>query len=469
MDKTALTHDDATQAAPPRASLLQRLILRFATLESFGVRDFRWMWLSTLLSMMAMGMQMMTRVWLVLRLMDDSPMAVVYITMTFALPMMLVSLVGGALADRIPRKRLMMAAQGGNAILTLVVATLDFTGLISFWHLMVVGVANGSLMAINMPSRQAILSDILPEDKLMNGIALQNSAMNLTRILGPAVAGLLIIFLGTAGVFYIVAVAYVLSVLAVSMIDAGVEAKSRSGKGMGGDIKAGFAYAAGNPVLLGLLIMSFVPVLFGMSYYVLMPAWAREVLDVESDGLGILNAAMGVGALVGSLMVASLGRFRKRGALLLAVCVAWGVLLAAFSQSTSYQVAVAVLVLVGLASAVYMSLNMTMLQLYSSPEMRGRIMSIAMMTFGLMPLSAIPFGIVAESRGTPDALLLSGVLLVAFTLLFTFAYPRFRRIAQVKASLPAQANRGMPGRPNAPPVARSSHYHLGEQPCPAAH
>ena len=429
MDKTAVAHDDATEAATPRGNLLQRTILRSATLESFAVRDFRWIWLSAFVSMMAMSMQMMTMVWLVLRLMNDSPMAVVYITMTFAVPVMLVSLIGGALADRIPRKRLMMIVQGGNAFLTLVVATLDFTGLISFWHLMAVGVANGSLMAINMPSRQAILSEILPEDKLMNGIALQNSAMNLTRILGPAVAGLLIIFLGTAGVFYIVAVAYAVSVLTVAKIDAGAEAKSRSGKGMRGDIKAGFAYAAGNPVILGLLIMSFLPVLFGMSYYVLMPAWAREVLQVDSDGLGVLNAAIGVGALVGSLMLVSLGRFRKRGALLLAVCVAWGVLLATFSQSTSYQVAVAVLVLIGLASALYMSLSMTMLQLYSSPEMRGRIMSIAMMTFGLMPLSAVPFGIVAESRGTPDALLLSGVLLVAFTLVFAVAYPRFRRIA----------------------------------------
>ena len=166
-----------------------------------------------------------------------------------------------------------------------------------------------------------------------------------------------------------------------------------------------------------------------MSYSVLLPAWGKEALGVQSDALGMLLAVMGVGALVGTLILASLRGFNKRGTLLLVVCVVWGFALAGFSQTTSYAAAVPLLLFVGLVSAIFMSLNMTLIQLYSAPEMRGRMMSIAMMTFGVTPLSALPFGAIAERIGTPDALMISGFMLAAFTLVFTLAYPRFRQIA----------------------------------------
>jgi len=226
-----------------------------------------------------------------------------------------------------------------------------------------------------------------------------------------------------------VAGAYALSVVAILAINAGKTPKARSGKGVGGDIRAGFEYALASPTILALIVMAFVPVMFGMSYHVLLPVWARVALDVQSNDLGVLMMTMGIGALAGSLGLASLRNFKKRGVLLLASCVAWGVALAVFSQTNSYAVALPLLLFIGFVSAMYMSLNMTMLQLYASPEMRGRIMSIAMMTFGLMPLSAVPFGIIAEFWGPAFALMLSGVLLAGFTALFAVAYPRFRAIA----------------------------------------
>jgi predicted MFS family arabinose efflux permease len=143
----------------------------------------------------------------------------------------------------------------------------------------------------------------------------------------------------------------------------------------------------------------------------------------------MLMMVMGAGALIGTLVLASLRNLKRRGPLLLTICVAWGVGLALFSQTTSYAAAVPFLFFVGLVSSLFMSLNMTLIQLNAAPEMRGRMMSIMMMTFGLMPLSALPFGALAEKVGTPDALLLSGVLLAAFTLVFTVVYPSFRRIA----------------------------------------
>ena len=422
--KTAATEPVAVPAKAPR----RLLGIGGDTFESLGIPDFRWLWVSSMASFTGMNMQMVARVWLVLELTDDSPLAVSLVTISFALPVMFVSVIAGALADRIPRRRLIILGQSANVLVTLAIATLDLTEVIAFWHLMVAGVVNGSLMALNMPSRQALVSDIVPDDKLMNGIALQNSAMNATRIAGPAVAGFLIIYIDTWGVFYLVSAIYGASVLSVVPMMAGREVSSRSGKGMAGDVKAGFRYALGDPVLRSLILMAFIPVLFGFSYYVLMPAWAREALNVASDDLGVLMMAMGIGALAGSLLVAGLKTMRSRGLILLGCCLLWGLSLAAFAQTTSYAVALPLLLIVGLASSVFMSLNMTLLQMHADPEMRGRVMSIAMMTFGMMPLSAVPFGIVAEQMGTPFALMLSGLILVGLTVIAGIASPTFRRI-----------------------------------------
>ncbi|MCX8214175.1 MAG: MFS transporter, partial [SAR202 cluster bacterium] len=392
---------DESSVAPPAAEFAPEPKRRFfgiggTTFESLAMRDFRWLFASSVSSFMAMNMQMIARVWLVLRLANDSPFAVAYITAAFAIPMLLVSAVSGALADRIPRRRMMILAQTGNAVVALVIGILDATNLIAIQHLIGSGILSGAMMAFNMPSRQAIISEIVPEDKLMNGIALQSSGMNMTRIVGPAAAGFLIILIDTAGVFFIVSALYFASVLTVAVIDAGKTAKSRSEKSVVGDIGAGFKYAAREPILLGLIILAFIPVLFGMSYYVLLPSWAREALNVGAEDLGVLMMTMGIGALAGSLLVASLKGSSNRGILLLGSCISWGIALAVFAQSTSYIVALPLLLFVGLASSVFMSLNMTLLQVHASPEMRGRIMSIGMMTFGFMPLSALPFGILAE-------------------------------------------------------------------------
>ena len=386
------------------------------------------MLLGTFASFMAMNMQMITRGWLVLRLADDSPLALTLVMMSFALPMTFVSLVGGALADRIPRKRMVIVSQAGAALMTLLLATLDMTGVVTFWHLMVIGIVNGSLTAFNMPSRQAMISDIVPEGKLMNAISLSNSGMNLSRVVGPALAGVLIIFIDTAGVFYLVSGTYVFSVLSMTMINAGGTPASSSRKGVTGEIREGLVYATSDPTRLNLIIMAFIPVLFGFSYFVLLPAWAREALDVQSNDLGVLMMLMGVGALVGTLVLASMSNMRRRGLFLLGCSLAWGVALAVFSQTTSYGIAAPLLVFMGLVSSVVMALNMTLLQLHSTPDMRGRVMSISMMTFGVMPLSAIPFGALAERIGTPDSLMLSGVLLAAATVLFAFARPSFRKV-----------------------------------------
>lgn len=398
--------------------------------QSFQYRDYRWLWLGTVFSFMAVGMQQISRGWLVLRLTNDSPLALSLVMMSFALPLTFVSILGGVLADRIPRRQIILLSQSGNAILTLLLAILDMTGLIRFWHLLVIGACNGTLAAFNMPSRQSIISDIVPVEALMNAISLSSAGMNMTRIIGPALAGVLIIYLDTAGVFYLVALIHAFSAVTTALIKPDrTQSNDSSGKGMAADIREGFQYAADDPTLLGLVIMSLVPALFGFPYLALLPAWGREVLNIQADGLGLLMACVGIGSLIGAMGLASLDHLRKRGAFLVVNAFVWGAALAIFSRCASYATALPALLLIGLLSAVFMSLNMTLMQSYSSREMRGRIVSMAMMTFGVMPLSAVPFGALAEGIGTADSLGIAGLSLCLFVIGFFFIFPKFRKVA----------------------------------------
>ncbi len=390
--------------------------------------DFRWIWLGSFASFTAMNMQMITQSWLVLRLESGSPSALTWAMVSFAAPMAIVSLLGGALSDRVPKKYLIIFSQLGNAVLTLIVGLLDASGIIWLGAVMGLGVLNGSMFAINMPSRQAIISEIVPQDRLMNAVALNNASMNVTRAFGPAVAGILIAYLSTAVVFYIVAAVYVFSALSVVRLKAVRAAPRSRSKGVLDDIKEGLRYALGDHTLRGLIVMAFIPATFGYTLFALMPAWASETLLVTSFELGYLMAVMGISALVGTLGLASMRNLSNRGMILLIISTIWGLTVVGLAFSLEFFTAVFFLLLYGLLSSLYMSLNMTLSQIYAEPEKRGRVMSLFMMTFGLMPLGAIPFGEAAEVIGTAQALSFSGMALTMLTLIFAAAYPHFRRI-----------------------------------------
>lgn len=419
----------ATRARPRQPRSLVQSLLDSPIFETLQIRDFRWIWIGSFISFMAMNMQMITRGWLVLRLENDSPLALVLVMVSFAAPMTIVSLVGGALADRFSKKYLIIISQTANAVMTFVLAMMDASGAIWFGAVLIIGVVNGAMMAINMPSRQAIISDIVPESRLMNAVALNNSAMNLTRIIGPAMAGFLIIFIQTSGVFYLISIIYVFSALSLLMVRVSAAQSKSAKKSVGKDIVEGLRYVWNDVNLRGLILMAFIPSLFGFTLFALLPVWAREALNVNSSDLGILMTMMGVGALIGTLGLAAIRRFSHRGLLLLGCGIVWGIMLVGLANSQIYPVAMPFLLIIGLISSVYMSLNMTLTQLSAAPEMRGRVMSIMMMTFGLMPIGALPFGTIAEYIGTANSLTISGALLALLILAFSLAYPAFRRIS----------------------------------------
>ncbi len=402
----------------------------FKALTPLKYIDCRWLMLANFASFMAIGMQQLTRGWLILRLTNDSPLALSLVTMSFALPMTFMSLVGGVFADRFPKRRLMIINQTITTLTVLLLATLDYLGIIRFWHLIVIGIINGSVVAVSMPSRQSIFSDIVPENDIMGAIALNNSATNSTRLVGPSLAGFLIVFIGTAGTFFLVAIIHFISLVFICLLTTGRNATGKSSKSIAGDIAEGFRYAKENPIILGIVILSLVPAIIGFPYVALLPAWAREALDAHSLQLGILEATMGFGSLLGTLILASLSNLKNRGVFLIINGLVWGVALVLFAGCGSYYTALPGIFIVGFMSSIFMALNNTLMQVKSSDEMRGRMVSLSTMTFGIMPLSAVPFGAVAEKIGTPYSLMIAGAILCVFMMVFFILSPSFRKNAQ---------------------------------------
>ncbi|MFL2761461.1 MAG: MFS transporter [Dehalococcoidia bacterium] len=415
-----------------------RIARRSTILESLQYRDFRWLWLGSLVAYMSLNLQMLNRSWLVVILEDNSPIALALVMMSFALPMTFVSPIGGVLADKWSKKKLIAASQIGSAVVTFGLGILDFTGVIQFWHLLASGLLNGVMMAINVPSRQAIVSDIVPKEALMNAISLNNSAMSITRILGPALGGFMIVYFvdwipfldsGTAGVFFVIAAVYIFAALSILRIKTDViiqqdKLKSSFIK----DLFSGLVYVVHHKTIRVVLFVNLIGSVFGWAFMTLMPAWARVVLDVNADDLGILLTVIGVGSLVATLGLASLSNFKYRGALLIASCLLWGLSLALISKMDQLYIVYPLLLFIGIASGIFMSLGMTLMQYYSEPEMRGRVMSVAVMPFGVSSMSAVPFGIIATNIGIENSLMISGILLVFFTIVIVLIFPFFTKV-----------------------------------------
>jgi MFS family permease len=399
-----------------------------ATFASLKIADYRWLWIGSIAMHLAMNMQMVARGWLVLRQTDDSPLALVMVVIAFAAPMAIFSPIGGALADRFSKKKLVTACLLGNAVMTLLLATLDMLDLIRYRHLLAIGVVNGTLMAVNVPSRHAIISDLVPDGLLMNAVSLANSSMNVARIAGPAVAGVLILYIDTWGVFYLIAMCYVMGALSLLVISKPIQSSKAKSKNLIADAVDGFSLAARDPRLRGLLVVLFVPTIFGFSLWSLLPVWAKAVLGVQSDGLGYLMTAMGIGALAGSLALASSGAVRHRGLALMGLTLLSGIVLLLFGGSRSYWSAMPLLFLNGLFSATMTSLNMTLIQQLADANARGRILSITTMLFGAAPLGAAPMGALAETIGTPAVFAINGAGIILFVLIFILFNKTFRSI-----------------------------------------
>jgi MFS family permease len=399
-------------------------------------RDFRYLWFGSMAAAFAMQMQMVARGWLIYD-MTQSPIQLAWVMMSFSLPMILFSLFGGVAADRLTKKSVMAVSQSANCVATFALAAIVITGNIEFWHFVVFGIFNGTIMSFSMPSRQAVIPEIVGDDQLVNAVALNSATMNLSRVLGPAFAGVFIAMLagGDTGshfavgmVFMANAVLYAISVATILVLRHQGRSTLKNKGTIFGDVNDGLRYIWNHELLRGLIIMTTIPLLFGFPMQTLMPVFNHDVLGGGPDDLGVLMSVMGGGAIVGSFILARLSDTKHKGNILFGTALAWALCVAGFAVSKTLTMAMLACAMTGLTSSVFMSLHMSVVTLIIEPQMRGRVMSIMMMTFGLMPVGALPAAYFAETIGIDVALLGCAVGLAVLTFALAAAIPGLRSI-----------------------------------------
>lgn len=401
-------------------------------------REFRFLWAGNLGAQFAMQMQVVARGWLIYA-MTNSPISLTWVLLSFAIPSFMFSLFGGVIADRLQKKRVMMIAQMLNCAATLIMAIIIIQGHVTFMDFIYFGAFNGMVLSLSMPSRQSMIPEIVGEETLFNAMALATASMNLSRVCGPALAGGIIAVIahgdttstfGVGVVYFIIAGLYLVSVLTLGAMQYEGNSTMTEKKGIFEDITAGLGYMWQTPLVFGLLLTSFVPMLFGMPVQFLMPAFNQDILGGGPDDLGLMMGAMGGGALAGSLVLARLGDLRRKGFWLLGIGVVWSIFMAIFAFTHTLLVAMLAVALVGLCSSMFMAMNMSLVQLSVDPIMRGRVNSIIMMTFGLMPIGVIPVGFIAEHYGIDLALKVSAALLALVIVMLGVFIPAIRKIDQ---------------------------------------
>ncbi len=383
------------------------------TFRSLQNRSFLFLWLGVLAYMGGMQMQMLVRSYLVYDI-TGSATLLGLVSAGSAVPMLGLALFGGAIADRVERKWLIQIGQGAGGILALVIGITIATDHIEWYHLLMASVVQGVLFAFLMPARQALVPELVGRDQLTNALALNAAGMSGMTLIAPAIAGGLYTLVGPDNVYFIISGLGFTAMLLTGLIP-------RTGSGAAGttgpmtkDILAGLAYIRRRPLVLTLLVMGLVTTMLANPFRLLLPVFVVDIYDRGPESMGLLMALMGAGVLIGSLFVASLGRWR-RGMLLIAGSFLSGAALVLLAVFPFYIAAAGIMVLLGLGDAGRRTLNQSLIMEQVEDQYRGRVMSVYLMNFGLMPLGVVPMGIVTQLLGGQAAVGILGGLLLATT------------------------------------------------------
>jgi MFS family permease len=377
--------------------------------------DFRLFWVGQWISVTGTWMQTMALSWLVYKL-TDSPAALGFLTAVRFGPSLFGSPFAGVLADRVSKRSLVLATQTASLLQASALAFLTLSGHVKLWHVLALALIQGISDMVDMPARQTLQVDLVGVEDLQSAVSLNSTAFNAGRMLGPALAGVVVAEWGEGLCFALNAASYLAVLIALLTIRPRLEPR-RLHRSVLTEIGEGFQYAWNEPAVRSILIGVAVTSAVGLSYSTLLPVLARDVLHAGARGYGFLLAGAGCGAIAGALLAAA-----RRGGRALAVNqlgqAALGVGLMALGVAPTLPVAVAVMGLVGLAVAVQLSTTNGFLQTTAPPALRGRVVSLYTWLFaGLAPLGALPVGLLAERIGAPRTAIGAGVLCVVSALL----------------------------------------------------
>ena len=378
--------------------------MRFpAGLRALNHRDFRLFISGQLISQIGTWMQSVAQSWLVLEL-TNSPFRLGLISALQYGPMLCLSFVAGAIADRLPKRRVIIATQTALMCQAFVLAFLAWTGHVRYWHVAILATCYGLANTLDMPTRQSFVVEMAGKDDLTNAIALNSAMVNGARMVGPAVAGLLVDRYGVAPAFGLNGLSFVAVILALLAMRAEGLPRHEKGTTVREEIAAGIRYAVHMPLVALVLSLLLTVSLFVINHTVMVPLLARDVLRVGAHGFGLLMAALGTGAIIGALTLGTLVKGRPSLSLIIGAAVIASSLTLLLAGIRNFWAAMIVLTLVGLSQIVFLASSNTTLQMVVPDRMRGRIMSLyAFVWVGVTPIGSLFVGTIAEWFGVAAA------------------------------------------------------------------
>jgi MFS family permease len=400
-----------------------------AALAALRYPNYRLWFIGQGISLMGTWMQWVAQGWLVYEL-TGSELALGGVSFFGNLPTLFLMLPAGAITDRMSRRTLLLLTQAVMTVQAFVMAFLAAIGALRVWHIAVLGAVLGLANSFDAPARLALTVDMVEDRRdLTNAVALNSSLFNMARIVGPAVGGFLLAGLGAAWCFALNGLSFLAVLIALWRMRFPKVVRAHQPEPLGRQIKAGLSYVAQHGTVRTMIGLVAVSSLFGFGYTTLMPAYAADVLHVGEAGLGTLNAVVGIGALLGSLMVASMGSFRRKGLILLAGSVLFPTAILVFALSRSFALSTVTLALLGFAFVTQTSMAQTLVQCIVPDALRGRVMSVFSYSFfGTAPFASLFAGAVAQAWGIPAGIGIGGGITLAFALLVLFAVPSLLRL-----------------------------------------
>ncbi len=346
-----------------------------------------------------------------------------------SIPQIALSFVGGAIADRVSRRTVIILGLLGFGSVNLSVGIMTAIGLITWQYLVVAAALQGSVMSLVMPSRQALVPELVGRDRLTNAVALNMVGMNVNRLGAPAIAGFIIAFWGIAYAYFLMAALCLVGAMLALPLPRGARLNTTKASlaNTVADLRAGLQYVWQNQNIFAVLVVTLVTITLSMPYTSLLPVFVEDVYGLGPASLGLLISAGGIGALLGSLVVASI-RDKKRGLLYLHSALLTGLALIAFSITSSYTTAMVIMGVVGIGQAGRMALGNILLQSNTEAQYMGRVMSLLMMEWGLTGLGNFGVAIAAEAIGVQWAIGITACLLVLVTVYYYAFVPRIRRM-----------------------------------------
>jgi MFS family permease len=338
-------------------------------------------------------------------------------------------MIGGVMADRQNRHRLLIVCQAIEMVLASLFAFWVLSGRIRYWHVLVLLPFFGLLKAVYVIARQAYVFDLVGKQDLMNALALHSSGMNLAKIVGPSIAGILIGVVGVGWCLAINGLSFVAILISLFMMHPPAFFKNEiRPANLGRDLTETFVYLKTNRTMLLLIMASFAAMLFGLQSQVVLPIFARYVLNAGPSGFGFLMAAMGAGAVLGGVIMAGLGDLERKGFYFVVFTLSYALLLIFFSLSTWFLLSMAIILLVGMTELLSRTINQTLVQTLSPDTLRGRILGIYMLDRGIRPLGGFLMGTGASLLGGRFALAIGGGMCVVIALGLLLRAPSMREL-----------------------------------------